>query len=107
MKNFTPCALIAVLALLAGCGMDRQNFLEYDVTPAKLAKPAEVKGCKDLGPVRGKSQTTGSGNISLARITARDDLLKQAGVIGGTHVVIIRETGSRRPEFYGRAYKCE
>ena len=87
--------------------MDRHKLLQYDAAPARQATQQEVKNCKDLGPVRGKSQTTGSGNISLARVTARDDLLKQAGIMGGTHVVIVRETGSRRPEFFGRAYKCE
>ena len=108
MKILKLCALLAATTLFSACGgMDRTKLLEYGVTTAKLAKAGEVKSCKDLGVVKGRAQTTGSGNISLARITARDDLLKQAGLIGASHVVITRETGMRRPEFYGQAYKCE
>ena len=76
-------------------------------TPARLAKPGEVKGCRYLGEVKGHAEPTRSGNVPLARMTARDDLLQRAGGMGATHVVLEEYVGNRRPVALGKAYQCK
>lgn len=98
---------LALLLGAAGCGNTADKLFAYDVTPAQLAKADEVQGCRDLGEVRGYAQTTKSGNLPLARLTAHDDMLDQAGRLGADRVVFQQYLGGRRAVAVGRAYKCK
>ena len=105
---FICVGLAAALLGLAACGSTsaKKLFTTEVPTPAVLAKKSEVKGCRALGEVRGYAEPTKSGNVPLARMTARDDLLQRAGGQGATHVVLKQYLGNRRPVAIGEAYHC-
>ena len=94
---------------LASCGSSTaQKIFSTEITsPARLAKASEVNGCKRLGEVKGYAEPSRSGNVPLARMTARDDMLERAGRMGATHVVLENYVGNRRAVAIGNAYKCE
>lgn len=98
----------AALLALAGCAKDTASklFSKELPTPARLAQPGEVSKCRYLGEARGYAEPTRSGNVPLARLTARDDLLQRAGNMGATDVVLENYQGNRRPVALGKAYQC-
>ncbi len=97
------------LALLGACsqGTAKKIFSTEVPDPARLAKAGEVRDCRYLGEVKGYAEPTRSGNVPLARMTARDDMLKRAGSMGATDVVLGEYVGNRRPVAYGKAYQCK
>lgn len=110
MKKSMALALLLGAALLAlgGCatGTTQKLFSKELPTPARLASPGEVSKCRYLGEAQGYAEPTKSGNVPLARLTARDDLLQRAGAMGASHVVLERYQGNRRPVALGKAYQC-
>jgi len=108
-KAFSVLLLSALLALASGCAKDtfKKVFSSEVPTPALLAQPGEVRGCRYLGLVKGYAEPTKSGNVPLARMTARDDLLQRAGGMGATHMVLEDYLGNRRPVAVGKAYQCK
>ncbi len=101
-------AAAMVLGLLACGNPTAQELLSTEtVAPARLAEPGEVTGCRFLGEVQGYAEPSRSGNVPLARLTARDDLLQQAGNLGATHVVLVEYLGNRRAVAVGKAYQCK
>ncbi|MCF8032296.1 MAG: hypothetical protein K9K66_06445 [Desulfarculaceae bacterium] len=108
-KAISLLLLGASLALLGGCAKGTASkLLSTEVpTPARLAQAGEVRNCRFLGEVNGYAEPTKSGNVPLARLTARDDLLQRAGEMGATDVVLINYVGNRRPVAKGKAYQCK
>lgn len=104
-----PAVFLAVAFLgLSACGNSTaQKIFSTEVArPARLANALEVAGCRCLGEVKGYSEPTKSGNVPLARMTARDDMLQRAGNLGADYVVLQEMLGSRRVVAVGKAYNC-
>lgn len=101
--------MAAAVVGLAACGNStaQKVFSTEIATPARLAKASEISGCKPLGEVKGYAEPSRSGNVPLARMTARDDMLERAGRKGATHVVFKKYVGNRRAVAIGNAYQCE
>ncbi len=108
-KTGVVLLLLALAFAAAACSKSTTSkLLSTEVaTPAKLATALEVKGCRPMGEVKGYAEPTRSGNIPLARITARDSMLTVAGEKGATHVVFKKFLGNRRAMALGEAYRCE
>lgn len=99
---------LSALTVLAACGNSTaQKLLSTEVTaPATLVSAAEVVGCRLLGEVAGYGEASKTGNAPLARITARDDMLRRAGNMGANYAVLQEYQGNRRAMAIGKAYKC-
>ena len=108
-KNCIVLLLAAGALCLAGCSSStaKKMLTTKMADPAVIAKQGEVRNCQRLGEVRGYSEPTKSGNVPLARLTAKDSMLSQAGEMGATHVVFKNYLGNRRAIAAGIAYKCE
>ncbi|MCB2227906.1 MAG: hypothetical protein KQH53_14600 [Desulfarculaceae bacterium] len=98
----------AALLALAGCAKGTTSKLFSKELPptARLAQTGEVGKCRYLGEVRGYAEPTKSGNVPLARLTARDDMLQRAGDMGATDAVLEGYQGNRRAVALGKAYQC-
>ncbi|MBU2469956.1 MAG: DUF4156 domain-containing protein [Proteobacteria bacterium] len=108
-KIWTIIIAAAAFIGLAACGNStaQKVFSTEIAAPARLAEASKVTGCRLLGEVRGYAEPTKSGNAPLARMTARDDMLRRAGNMGATHVVLAEYVGNRRAVAIGKAYKCD